>query len=56
MGSHEEVKKFAKDWFIGLAAGFSIQKLLTGYDRHLTLLGNCVEKLFRVRNDVKYFF
>jgi hypothetical protein len=47
MSIHEEVKQTVKEWFIGLAADFcnaGIQKFITGYDRHLTFHGNCVEK------------
>jgi hypothetical protein len=58
VGSNEEVKKTVEDWLIVMAAGFynaGIQKLITGYDRHLTLRGNYVEKLFKVFIDIKYF-
>jgi histone-lysine N-methyltransferase SETMAR len=47
MGSNEEVKKTVKDWFSGLAAGFyeaSVQKLVTRYNKCLSLLGDYVEQ------------
>jgi hypothetical protein len=47
MRRDEKVKKMVKGWFCGLAADLydaGIQKLVTQYDKCLTLHGNYVEK------------